>query len=263
MFKKRFDGVLPLITGSSGLIGSAVIKELNKEEIYSFGVDIAENQTKSRYIKFFKKKFSDNKFFTSLEKAIVKTDEIKTLSVLHLAAIDAKIQSDYFSKSIEMGNDTKEFLKNMINTNLLETTIFANKLIELCDKNGISLNLIFTPSLYAYIAPDPLLYNSFNIAENKIQKSLSYVLSKSSIPSLSRYLASTYAFKGHRFNCLVPHGVIANPNIEFIKSFKVKSPSRRMPSVQEIVNPSIFLISNDTSYMNGQSLIIDGGWSIN
>ena len=53
-----------------------------------------------------------------------------------------------------MGNDTKEFLKNMVNTNFLETTIFANKLIELCDKNKIRLNLLFTSSFYAYIAPD-------------------------------------------------------------------------------------------------------------
>lgn len=263
MTNNRFEGVLPLITGSSGLIGSAIVNYLNSEKINSIGVDIIKSKLDYQYIKFFKKKFSDHDFLKNIEETICKKKGINTLSVMHLAAIDAKINSNYFSESIEMGNDTKEFLKDMVDTNLIDTTLFANRLIEICSKHKIKLNLIFTPSLYSYIAPDPLLYNSFNIKDSKIQKSLSYVLSKSSLPSLSRYLASTYAFKGYRFNCLVPHGIVINPDSKFIKSFEMKSPSRRLPSIEEIVGPSIFLMSNDTSYMNGQSLIVDGGWSIN
>ena len=263
MLKNRFKGVLPLITGSTGLIGSALIKKLDDEKIDSIAVDIISNDFKSRYIKSYKYKFLEDDFLEKIEKIILTLNHINTLSVLHLAAIDAKIKSDFFKTSIENGNDTNEFLKEMIDTNLLETTLFSNRLIKICDRNNIKLNLIFTPSLYAYIAPDPLLYNSFDINKTKIQKSLSYVISKSAIPSLSRYFASTYACKGHRFNCLVPHGIIINPDEDFINSFITKSPSRRLPNLEEIVNPSIFLMSNDTTYMNGQSLIIDGGWSIN
>ena len=263
MIKNRFKGVLPLITGSAGLIGSGIVKKLDYEKIDSIGVDIVSCNLKSKYIRSYKYKFSDNDFLKELEKIVSDSKSINTLSVLHLAAIDAKIKSDFFADSIEKGNDTKDFLKQMIDTNLMEVTLFANSLIKICDRQNIKLNLIFTPSLYAYIAPDPLLYNSFNINNTKIQKSLSYVISKSAIPSLSRYLASTYAHKGHRFNCLVPHGIILNPDQDFINSFITKSPSRRLPALEEIINPSIFLMSNDTTYMNGQSLIIDGGWSIN
>ena len=37
---------------------------------------------------------------------------------------------------------------------------------------------------------------------------------------------------------------------------------RRLPNFNEIVYPGLFLMSNESSYINGQSLIVDGGWSI-
>ena len=149
----------------------------------------------------------------------------------------------------------------MINVNLKQVVYFSRSLINICNSYKKKLNLILTPSLYSFVAPDPLIYNNFEENSIKKQKSISYVVSKSSLPSITRYLTSTYAYQNHRFNCFVPHGVINSPNPLFVKNFIKKSPVRRLPDTKEIIGPCLFLLSNDSSYMNGQSLIIDGGWS--
>ena len=48
----------------------------------------------------------------------------------------------------------------------------------------------------------------------------------------------------------------------FIKNYSSKVPLNRKANLREIVNPIIFLLSENSKYMNGHNLIVDGGYTI-
>lgn len=260
--KENFRGVLPIITGSSGIIGSAIAKKLTDIGQFTIGIDLIKSKINSKDFLFIKDKFYSNILFKTLEKHLKSNNSISTISIIHLAAIDSKYGLNDKRKFAILGDDIDSNLELMLDVNFKKVILFSKQLINFCNMNKIKLNLILTPSLYAYVAPDPLIYNNFDDKNINKQKSLSYVVSKSSLPSITRYLSATYSSNNHRFNCFVPHGVISNPDPKFVKSYIKKSPMRRLPEINEITDPALFLMSNASSYINGQSLIIDGGWSI-
>ena len=260
--KENFKGVLPIITGSSGLIGSAISKRFVDIEQFTIGIDLIKSDINSKYFFFIKDKFYSNNIYKNIEDYVKSENSIKTISIIHLAAIDSKYGLNDEREDSILGDDIDSNLESMLDVNFKQVILFSKGLINFCNMHKIKLNLILTPSLYAYVAPDPLIYNNFDYKNIKKQKSLSYVVSKSSLPSITKFLSATYSSNNHRFNCFVPHGVISNPDPIFVKNYINKSPMRRLPEINEITEPLLFLMSNASSYMTGQSLIIDGGWSI-
>jgi len=66
-----------------------------------------------------------------------------------------------------------------------------------------------------------------------------------------------------RVNCLSPGPF---PNMEkapegMVKRLRTKSPMGRMGLPHELKGAAVFLASDASSYMTGQNMIIDGGWT--
>ena len=71
-----------------------------------------------------------------------------------------------------------------------------------------------------------------------------------------------------RVNAILP-GLISTPltksltDVEAIaEAYKERIPMRRPGDPDEIAGPALFLVSDDASYVNGASLIVDGGWAV-
>ena len=80
---------------------------------------------------------------------------------------------------------------------------------------------------------------------------------------LTKYF-SNYMSNSHvNVNCISPAGV-ENKNTQtksFIKRYSQKIPSKRMAKADEISNLILFLLSNKSNYINGENIVIDGGYS--
>ena len=64
-----------------------------------------------------------------------------------------------------------------------------------------------------------------------------------------------------RINCVSPGGISDNQDPIFVDNYNKKVPMKRMGLPNDI-SPSIaFLLSDDTSYITGQNIVIDGGWT--
>ena len=121
-------------------------------------------------------------------------------------------------------------------------------------------NIVLFSSMYGVIAPDPKIYHA-PMTPNPID----YGASKAAILALARYFAVHYGRSGLRFNCVTP-GPFPSPPIkaaspQFIADLSQKTALGRVGINDEIVAPTLFLLSDGASYVTGQSLVVDGGWT--
>jgi gluconate 5-dehydrogenase len=85
---------------------------------------------------------------------------------------------------------------------------------------------------------------------------------KGAVVHLTRHLAVYWAKDGVRVNCLSP-GPFPPPRVpgELVERLSAKSPLGRMGAPHELKGAIVFLASDASSYLTGQNLVIDGGWT--
>lgn len=117
-------------------------------------------------------------------------------------------------------------------------------------------SLINFGSLYGVLGPD------FTVYEGTTQSSpMAYAAIKGGIINLSRYLASYFGPKGVRVNNICPGGVFDDQNPRFVANYSKKTPMKRMGRPDEMAAAVLFLASDLSSYVTGQTLMVDGGWT--
>ena len=123
-------------------------------------------------------------------------------------------------------------------------------------KKSLNGSIINIASIYGIRAPDYSLYKNTDIGNPS-----AYSSSKGGLIQFTRWLASTLA-PDIRVNSISPGGLYRNQPKEFIQRYENKTPLLRMGTENDIVGMVAFLSSDISSYITGQNIVIDGGWSI-
>lgn len=136
---------------------------------------------------------------------------------------------------------------------------------QLCDRGEGSI--INVSSMYGLVAPNPTLYEGTDFLNPPF-----YSVAKAGLIGLTRYTASFWGPKGVRCNALVPGPF---PNVEhesdnsvkpddnaFLKRLVERTALRRVGKADELGGALIFLASGASSYVTGQTIVVDGGWTI-
>ena len=93
-----------------------------------------------------------------------------------------------------------------------------------------------------------------------------YVASKAGLMGLTRELAATWGTSGVRVNAIAPgffHSRLADPVIELVEPEIVRrNPIPRVGAAGELKGVAVFLASDASSYITGQTIIVDGGGTI-
>lgn len=122
-------------------------------------------------------------------------------------------------------------------------------------------SIVLFSSMYGMVSPDPAIYE-LPMEANPIE----YGVGKAGIIQMTKYLAVHWARSGIRCNCIspgpFPNQIIQNSHPEFIQRLSQKVPMGRVGQAQEIAGPVHFLLSEESSYMTGQNMVVDGGWTI-
>jgi NAD(P)-dependent dehydrogenase (short-subunit alcohol dehydrogenase family) len=121
-------------------------------------------------------------------------------------------------------------------------------------------SIVLFSSMYGSVSPDPKIYEA-PMNTNPIE----YGVGKAGIVQMTKYLAVHWGRENVRCNCISP-GPFPNPtvqkeNVEFIGRLAQKSPMGRIGQSGEIAGSVAFLLSDAASYITGQNLFVDGGWT--
>jgi len=127
-------------------------------------------------------------------------------------------------------------------------------------------SIINIATMYAIVAPSPQLYEG-----TKFGNPPGYSASKGALMSFTRYVASYWGPHGVRANAILP-GPFSNtedagPNAvaqgdSFVDRLKARTRLGRIGRPAELAGALLFLASDASSYITGQGVIVDGGWTV-
>jgi NAD(P)-dependent dehydrogenase (short-subunit alcohol dehydrogenase family) len=101
---------------------------------------------------------------------------------------------------------------------------------------------------------------------------LAYAASKAAVDGFTRALAIDYVKQGIRVNCVCP-GTVDTPSLgerinafadpaQARKDFIARQPMGRLATAEEIAETFVYLVSDESSFMTGQAIFVDGGMSL-
>jgi NAD(P)-dependent dehydrogenase (short-subunit alcohol dehydrogenase family) len=249
-----------LITGGVGLLGSTFSRRCAQCHANVVIIDIDEvkgeklaeeirNETGKTNVLFQKCDITSEEDIQNLIHTVTK--KFKTVDVL---VNNAYPKNKNFGRKFNEVS-FKDFCEN-IDMNLGGYFLMAKKVSEIMvpQKRGSIINM---GSIYGIVGPDFRIYEGTTMT-----MPVEYSAIKGGIITFTKYLATYLADYGIRVNSISPGGVYNNQPETFVKKYEKRVPLGRMANPEDIAGGIIFLASDESSYITGHNLVIDGGWSI-
>lgn len=234
-----------IVTGGSGLIGEAIVKDIIRKGGAAINADISLE--------------------TDLDKGLIRMDITSEESVIegieritkHFGKIDGLVNNAY-PRTKDWGTKFEDISldswRSNVDMQMNSSFLMIQKVMPfLLRSKGCIVNIA---SIYGVVG------NDFSVYENtNINTAAPYAAIKGGIINLTRYLCSYYGKKGIRVNCVSPGGIFDHQHEVFVDNYERKVPLGRMGNADDISPAVSFLLSNEAKYISGQNLIVDGGWT--
>ncbi len=270
--QEKFDltGRVAVVTGGVGLLGAEFCKTLAEAGAAVTVVDLnaeAAHRVADELIK-------EGYRAKAIPADITKPDSVKALvaSVLadfgrldilvNSAALDPKFDPDAAAKGIAPGAFEDYPLEDWnaaMSVNLTGMFLVTQACVQPMIAQGRKGSIINICSTYGLNGPDQRIYirNGKRVAFKPVY----YTVSKAGVLGFTKYLAAYYAETEIRVNALTPGGVFNNHEEYFVKNYSAKTILGRMAKKDEMNGALLFLASDASSYMTGNNLVVDGGWT--
>ena len=232
-----------IVTGASGGIGNAIIKKLSET-----GANILASGTRIEKLEELKKNFEGLKI---LKFDISQSDKIEEFIENATSELGGSLDSIVNNAGITQDNlairmSLDEWQK-VININLTSTFLMSKFAIKkmLKNKSGKIVNIT------------SVVGHTGNLGQ------ANYTASKAGIVAMSKSLAIEYAKKNININCISPGFIKTAMTDKIDDKFKEvivsKIPSARLGEPDDIANAVLFLSSDQSDYINGETLHVNGG----
>lgn len=236
------DRKIVVVTGARGQIGSALVDHLSSTyEVYA--IDIAPPfGLEEEWIREFSVDITSPEqvvnFVSGLEKPV--------WGLINNAG--KGVYTDFFAR-------TPDELESVISVNILGLIYITRECLKTMLNAGAG-RIISVGSIYGQMSSDPRIYGSSGRNNSEI-----YSITKAGVASFSRYIACNFGDKGITANTISPGGIFNNQGDFFVESYVNKVPALRMGSPSDLLGSVSLMLSEQSSYINGQNLTIDGGLS--
>lgn len=235
-----------IVTGGSGLLGKSIISDLSSKGyiVINFDINVESNLTLGN---LYCDVTSPESIISSIQLVFEKFGRVDGL--VNNAYPRTKNWGDHFEVM------DYQSLKNNIEWQLNSYIVFCQECLKLMKIQTFG-SIVNIASIYGVVG------NDFTIYENtSMNPPAAYSAIKGGLISITRYLASLYGSFNVRVNCISPGGIFDNQPDKFVEAYVRRVPMRRMANPQDVSPAVSFFLSDESKYITGQNLIIDGGWT--
>ncbi len=231
-----------IVTGASGGIGNSIIEKLNE-----CGANILASGTRTEKLEELKNKFNKVKILKFDISQSDKIEEFVEKAFKELGGLDCIVNNAGITQDNLAIRMSIEEWKKVIDINLTSTFLLSKFAIKkmLKNKSGKIVNIT------------SIVGHTGNLGQ------ANYTASKAGIVAMSKSLAIEYAKKNININCISPGFIKTAMTDKIDEKFKdiiiSKIPSARLGEPKDIANAVVFLTSNQSDYINGETLHVNGG----
>ena len=256
-----------ILTGALGLLGKSIAESLAKNHAKVLMLDI-KNRNEIKKIKDLEN-IKKNLFYFKCD--VTKINHLKKIEkkiyhnfnridvLINAAAVTDAVENRPNPKLSMFENfSLKDWNKSIVgnlNSMFLCSQIFGKRMLKQ-EKSSI----INIASTYGIVGPDQKIYINRN-SKQTFYKNPAYPTSKGAVISFTKYLAAYWGTKGVRVNSISPGGIENKQSKEFIKNYSSKTLLGRMANTSDIVGVVKFLCSDESNYITGSNIVVDGGWT--
>jgi 3-oxoacyl-[acyl-carrier protein] reductase len=232
-----------IVTGASGGIGNAIIKKLNEA-----GANILASGTRIEKLEELKRDYKKIKILKFDISQSEKIEEFIENATNELGgSLDGIINNAGITQDNLAIRMSLEEWQKVININLTSTFLLSKFAIKkmLKNKSGKIVNVT------------SVVGHTGNLGQ------ANYTASKAGIVAMSKSLAIEYAKKNININCISPGFIKTAMTDKIDEKFKeviiTKIPSARLGEPDDIANAVLFLSSDQSNYINGETIHVNGG----
>jgi gluconate 5-dehydrogenase len=248
-----------IVTGAAGHLGSAISICL-----YEFGATVillgrTEQTLKNLVSKY--QPLQQNKL-EYIVCDVTKSKDFKRIVenvIFKYGGIDILVNNAYGKQDLELKEITKEVWDHALEMSLSHYFTCTKEVSPylLKEKSGSIINIA---SIYGFLGTDQRVYSPL-----KKNTPPHYSVAKGGILQMTRYFATLWAEKGIRVNAISP-GVFppkkGPEKPDYMHELTTRIPMGRIGQPKDLAGVIILLASDASSYITGQNIVVDGGWSV-
>ncbi len=261
-----------LLTGSSGFFGRYISKTFL--EVGARAILLSRSAALSEQVKEYRRKFGKDVVFgfqvdfykrRALEDTLRKVADCFDIDVVINNAYDLSEKTGFNTPRGHLESSTYSQWKSAFESGIY-WAVLTTQIIGEQFKKKRKGSIINISSMYGVVSPNPKLYegtDKFNPP--------TYSVNKAGILALTRYTASFWGEYGVRCNAVLP-GPFSNveskgPNSvrsddPFLERLKENTVLHRIGHPNDLRGILIYLACDASSFMTGQAIRIDGGWTV-
>jgi len=268
--KFNLDGRVAVVTGGAGLLGAefcrtlaeagaaVLVADLNQAAADKVATGLADaGYTAADF------GLDVTRIESTRELVAVTLGRYGRLDILvNSAALDPKFDPDAAARGIAPGafeDYPLEQWNAALNVNLTGLFLVTQACVKPMLDQGKKGSIINICSTYGLNGPDQRIY--VKAGKRVAYKPVYYTTTKAGVMGFTKYLAAYYAGTEIRVNALTPGGVYNNHEEYFVKNYSAKTIMGRMAEKDEMNGALLFLASDASSYMTGNNVVVDGGWT--
>jgi NAD(P)-dependent dehydrogenase (short-subunit alcohol dehydrogenase family) len=169
------------------------------------------------------------------------------------------VNNAYAGEPTQLGELDRAAIEKTLRSGLVDAMMLSDLAgREMAAQGGGSI--VNIASMYGLVSPRPDVY----AGAPELHNPPAYGAAKAGLLQFTRYAAAHWAKAGVRVNALTP-GAFPAPEVreraDFIAALEAQIPMGRIGGAEEIGGALVFLLSAASSYMTGQQVILDGGWT--
>lgn len=244
---KSLENKVIVVTGGSGLIGSSILSRVCSDGAICINADLNG------------KALGNEKVIQCDVTNTTSVDQLIAVIIKEYGRIDGWVNNAYPRTSdwgVKFEDIELTSWKKNVDMQLNSIFYISQKVLPIMQEQGNG-SMVNIASIYGIVG------NDFTVYENTggLTSPAAYSAIKGGLINFSRYLASYFGKYGVRINCVSPGGIVDQQHPNFIQQYSAKVPLKRLGKPAEIAPGVSFLLSDDASYITGQNLVIDGGWT--